>query len=169
MNKSAILSNNKKYRYSLGRCWDESKPILMFIMLNPSTADDKEDDPTIRRCIGFAKSWGYGAIIVCNLIPYRATNPKELLSIDDNEFLGTIDNKGIVGYYNSAYISKLSQKVDKVVCAWGNSNVIKKLRINISKIKEIVDKPLYYIEISKDGTPKHPLYLKSDNELKLWT
>lgn len=83
MDKGAIISGCGKYRYSLWRTWDKKLPKVMFIMLNPSTADAYEDDPTIRRCINFAKSWGYGGIVVGNLFAYRATNPKKLILIDD--------------------------------------------------------------------------------------
>lgn len=83
MIKSAIISECGKYRYSLSRIWDENKANVLFIMLNPSTADGDVDDPTIRRCIGFAKSWGYGGIYVGNLFAYRATDPKELLKVEN--------------------------------------------------------------------------------------
>ena len=79
---NAELSICKKYRYSLTRIWDEDKPNVMFVMLNPSTADEKNDDPTIRRCINFAKDFGAGGIYVVNLFPLRATNPNELLIND---------------------------------------------------------------------------------------
>ena len=78
MIKSAEISPCGLYRYSLTRKWEAWKGTVNFIMLNPSTADAQEDDPTIRRCIGFAKAWGYGGIVVTNLFAYRATNPKEL-------------------------------------------------------------------------------------------
>src|SRR3546814_16904510 len=69
----------------LWRIWDDTKPQCMFIMLNPSTADADLDDPTIRRCIGFAKSWGYGGLQVCNLFAYRSTEPRELLKVRSEE------------------------------------------------------------------------------------
>lgn len=78
MKKSAILSDDRKYRYSLSRVWDESKNKVMFIGLNPSTADETEDDPTIRRCINFAKSWGYVGLEMTNLFAFRATAPKDM-------------------------------------------------------------------------------------------
>ena len=72
MKSHATFSSCKKYRYSLFRIWDEDKPLVLFIGLNPSTADEKEDDPTIRRCINFAKQWGYGGLIMGNLFAFRA-------------------------------------------------------------------------------------------------
>lgn len=83
MKKGAIISDCQQYRYALWRIWDETKPFVMFIMLNPSKADAETDDNTVRRCIGFAKSWGYGGIYICNLFAYRSTDPKVLLKVDN--------------------------------------------------------------------------------------
>lgn len=120
-------------------------------MLNPSTADADQDDPTIRRCIGFAKSWGYGGLFVCNLFAYRATKPEELLTVS-NPF----------GDKNIWYTRQLVDKVEKVVCAWGNRTIIKRILKGQSELSllQFIDKKLYVIDRSKDGTPRHPLYLK---------
>jgi len=92
MISDAKLSVCRKYRYALWRIWDKSKPIVLFISLNPSTADEKEDDPTIRRCIGFAKSWGYGGLCMANLFAYRTKSPSEMMSAKDR--LGWITTSG---------------------------------------------------------------------------
>ena len=78
MEKSAILSADRKYRYVLTRIWDETKPTVVFIGLNPSTADEEVDDKTIRKCIGYAKRWGYGKLIMVNLFAFRSTDPSML-------------------------------------------------------------------------------------------
>ena len=150
---SAVISGCGKYRYSLTRIWDESKPKVMFIMLNPSTADASNDDPTIRRCIGFAKSWGFGGLYVCNLFAYRATDPKELLKVH-NPF----------GDQNIWHTRKLSDEVDTIVCAWGNKPILKKILKNQNpyKLLDFARLKLHYLELSKDETPKHPLYLRGD-------
>ena len=83
MKKHAVISHDDKYRYQLSRIWDEEKPMVLFIMLNPSTADADVDDPTIRRVVNFAKSWGYGGVFVGNLYAFRSTDPKVLRYIDD--------------------------------------------------------------------------------------
>lgn len=147
------ISSCGKYRYSLTRIWDISKSQVLFIMLNPSTADDKQDDPTIRRCINFAKLWGYGGIYVCNLFAFRTTNPKELLKTD-NPF----------GDKNIWHIRRLVDRVDKVICAWGNRSILKKILKGQNEINLIrfIGEKIYVIDLSKDGTPKHPLYLKSN-------
>lgn len=74
----AIFSADRLYRYTLTRRWD-GRPMMAWIGLNPSTADETEDDPTIRRCTGFAKAWGYGGMVMLNLFAYRATDPKEMM------------------------------------------------------------------------------------------
>ena len=85
LNRGATFSKCKIYRYRLWRIWDAKKPTVLFIMLNPSTAGSTMDDPTIKRCIGFAKSWGYGGLYVGNLFAYRSTQPKGLLKLNDAE------------------------------------------------------------------------------------
>ena len=149
--KGAEISDCGKYRYKLWRIWDKTKPFVTFLMLNPSTADANVDDPTIRRCIGFAKSWGYDGLLVCNLFAYRSTNPKELLLIDDP-----------FGKKNDIYIQECIDRSEKVICAWGNSSILKKFDRNtkehFSSIKSRMK--IHYLELSKDNVPKHPLYLK---------
>lgn len=86
MNKGAKFSDCRKYRYTLWRIWNESEPCVMFIGHNPSTADEKEDDPTIRRCINYSRDWGYGGLYMVNLFAYRATDPKDLIAATDGRF-----------------------------------------------------------------------------------
>ena len=151
---SAVLSDCGKYRYSLSRVWDEAKPRVLFIMLNPSTADAENDDPTIRRCIGFAKDWGYGGVYVVNLFSLRATNPKDLLKAPF-----------VVGVENEKWFRRMSALAHLVVCAWGNSSIVDKLQKRLDhnwKPLSWIDKPLHYLELSNDGTPKHPLYLSKN-------
>ncbi len=139
--KGAYFSECKKYRYSLHRKWS-NKPLLLFIMLNPSTADANIDDPTIEKCIYFSKKWGFGGILVGNLFAYRSTDPKKLKKTTDPE-----------GADNKRFIKKMVAKASTVICAWGNGygpppNYLKRLT------------ELHYLKINKDGTPAHPLYLK---------
>lgn len=151
---SAIISDCEKYRYSLTRTWNDDKPKVLFIMLNPSTADANKDDRTISRCIGFAKDWGYGGIYVVNLFALRATNPKDLLKASF-----------FVGVENEKWIRRMTSISDLVVCAWGNNSIVNKLKKRLDytfKPLSWINKPLHYLELSKDGTPKHPLYLLKD-------
>ena len=142
--KGAVLSNCKKYRYELWRIWDDTKPKVMFIMLNPSTADAEKNDPTITRCIGFAKSWGYGGLYVGNLFGFRATSPKDLKGTSNP-----------VGDDNNVHLDSMQSKCALIICAWGNGQG------RPDRIFNQFDN-LNYIELCKDGTPKHPLYLKKD-------
>ena len=144
MEKNAVISDDGKYRYSLSRKWDKTKPEIMFIMLNPSTADDTVDDRTIKRIINFSKTWGYGGLLVGNIYAYRSSNPKLLRDVDDP-----------IGPENEKYIRKMLQKVNTVVYAWGDNNK----KGEPDWLKNIVKAPLC-IEISQQGNPRHPLMLK---------
>ena len=83
MLRSAAFSPCRRYRYCLSRVWNPKLPSVMFVGLNPSTADEQEDDPTVRRCIGFARNWNFGGLILVNLFAYRSTDPADLLRVDD--------------------------------------------------------------------------------------
>jgi hypothetical protein len=145
MKKGANISIDKKYRYSLYRIWNDELLKVAFICLNPSIADDKIDDPTINRCIEFAKSWGYGGFYMLNLFAFRATNPSELTKVNDP-----------IGMDNQNVILETITKVDKVICAWGNEGIL--LNQN-KKILSIIENP-YCIKINSSGEPSHPLFLK---------
>lgn len=160
MKKQAVISNCGNYSYGLSRTWDEALPKVLFIMLNPSTADANNDDPTIRRCINFAKSWGYGGIFVGNLFAYRCTSPSELLCIQN-----PVSDK--IFEYELALI-KMRRQSRIAICAWGNSKIIEKLNPRHKPLR-LIDIPLSYLELSKDGTPKHPLYLRGDLKPKLFS
>jgi len=148
--KGAILSACSQYRYQLWRKWDPAKPNVVFIMLNPSTADADNDDPTIRRCIGFAKDWRYGSLTVVNLFAFRATRPEDLLKAEDP-----------IGQENLEWIARATEKASTIVCAWGNGKLINRLLRTRSTYQPLrhINSPLCYLELSQDGTPKHPLYL----------
>jgi hypothetical protein len=154
MIKGAIIDETGKYRYQLWRIWDESKPLVVFIMLNPSTADADEDDPTIRRCMNYARGWGYGGIKVVNLFAYRATNPTELKIVSDP-----------IGPLNNQYIFDTVNNSDIVIAAWGTHG---NLHNRDKKIIRIFEDKLQYLGLTKDGHPKHPLYLKADLKPVKW-
>ena len=155
MNKGAYLSKCRKYRYSLWRIWDETKAPILFILLNPSTADEAVDDPTIRRCIGFAKEWGAGGIVVVNLFAFRATSPDEMMAVDDP-----------IGPLNDRTILKVAGAASIAICAWGNSG--NHLGRSSSLKRIMVDKgvELFCLGTNNSGEPKHPLYIKSGTKLK---
>lgn len=152
MKRSATLSDCGKYRYSLKREWDKDKPFVLFICLNPSTADDKNDDPTLIRCINYAKRWGYGGVRMANLFAYRATKPQDMLS-----------SKDPTGVDNDKWLRKLSKGAGLVVAAWGNYG---KHMGRSDKIRQKFSN-LYYLKLNASGEPSHPLYLKSNLKPKL--
>jgi len=151
MHKTAKFSDCGRYRYSLTRTWDGA-PTVAFIMLNPSTADADNDDPTIRRCIGYAKDWGFGGLVVINLFAFRSTEPKVMKS-GNVEPIGEWNNTTIKAWINHG--STL------VVAAWGNHGTHYDRAAEVCRLVER-DQPLYALKITLAGQPAHPLYLKRD-------
>ncbi len=149
----AVFSDDMVYRYSLSRIWDREKENVLFIMLNPSTADAYKLDPTIKRCEGFAKEWGYGAIHIVNLFAIRATDPKKMISHPDP--IGNRNDTHIIGSARAAHL---------IIAAWGNNpnktRFKKRAEHIIDKITEWRD--IHCLTITKDGEPSHPLYLPSE-------
>jgi len=150
VNKNATFSDCRKYRYGLSRTWNGKKKTILFIGLNPSTANEKIDDPTIRRCINYAQNWGYGSLLMVNLFAYRATLPSELKNV-----------KNPIGNDNDLHILELSKKADLTVAAWGNEGFL------LSRDKEVkkILPNLMCLKINKSGQPSHPLYQKKDLKL----
>ncbi len=143
----AIFSDDRQYRYVLWRIWDRTKPMVNFIGLNPSTADETKDDPTMRRCSGFAKSWGYGGFYMTNIFGYKATKPEDLKKATDP-----------IGKDNDKWLLEIESRVEQVIFAWGVHGTFLK---RDEQVKKLITKG-HFIELSKDGHPKHPLYLKGD-------
>lgn len=156
----AILSPCGQYRYHLWRRWDESLPTMVWVMLNPSTADATEDDPTIRRCIGFAKREGCGGISVRNVFALRATNPAELALHPDP--FGPENERYLTSARNVSLMTILA-------LGWGAKMPCKILR-NYYRQAEIliaIQSPKCF-GLTKDGDPRHPLYLRANAPLTDW-
>ena len=148
MESRAIISNSGLYRYELHREWDIGKGKVLFIMLNPSTADSYEDDLTTIRCVNFAKKWGYGGIMIGNIYPFRAKRPKDL-----RKWLKAYDGERPEACeHNISHVGGMANEAEIIVCAWG---------CNYPGIPKWIDEMnygLHYLELCKDGlTPKHPL------------
>jgi len=154
MIKAAQISDCGTYRYTLTRNWDEKKSVLPFIMLNPSTADADIDDPTIRRCIGFAKIKNAGGIIVGNLCAYRVTDPAELQEADDP--FGPLNVECLQGIADDA-----KRSIMPVVCAWGahGSQYRAASVIVLFRSRGV---RLICLGMTKEGQPRHPLYVSND-------
>ena len=153
MIKFADISPCKKYRYKLGRIWDRKKYYCAFIMLNPSTADGKDDDATLRRCIGFAKSWGYGGVFLYNLFAIRATNPRIMML-----------SPAPIGPENDQYLLSVLDNpcIGAIITAWGNHGR------HMGRDRQLFDlvgpEYLKCLGATKEGSPRHPLYLKADTK-----
>lgn len=147
---SAVISDCAKYRYWLER--DKGSNPLVFVMLNPSTADAELDDPTIRRCRRFAADNGYTGIVVVNLYAYRATKPKDLFLADNP-----------IGQENDNYISTAAL-INDVCCAWG-ANADKDRAAEVVRIIRAAGGIPRCLGVTKDGSPRHPLYVKADQKL----
>lgn len=158
MNRAAEISACGLYRYSLRRWWDLALPMLCVVMLNPSTADALLDDPTIRRCVEFAKREGFGGIIVVNAFAFRATDPKALQAAADP-----------VGPKNDDAIVAAVRGCGAVLAAWGASYP-RRLRHRIDRVHrallEIRSKPVQCLGVTADGCPRHPLYVRGDAPLE---
>lgn len=138
----------------LWRRWESGKPYALFIGLNPSTADEVQDDPTIRRCIGYAKRWGYGAYVMANIFAYRATDPKVMMRKDDP-----------IGPYNDAWITRMAEGAGVIVCAWGAHGEYMRRGDEVKRL--LFGRDLMCLGKTKNGQPKHPLYLKADQPLEV--
>jgi hypothetical protein len=149
MNKAAFISDDGRYRYWLSRDWDATKKRVMFVMLNPSTADASVDDPTIRKCVGFAQRLGYGGLSVYNLFAYRATDPKDLESAGYP-----------VGPDNDEHIAAGLGMVDAVIFAWGANarEAIDRIQ-QVAKLVYSTQLPVCALRLLADGVPQHPLML----------
>ncbi|PZO44161.1 MAG: hypothetical protein DCF19_02870 [Pseudanabaena frigida] len=148
MNKGAVIDKTGTYRYLLWREWDLDKSKLVFVMLNPSKADADIDDPTLRRCINFTKSWGYGSLRVVNLFAYRSASPLDLKKVDDP-----------IGKQNDRYLKKAIKSADQVVVAWGNNGkLMQRDRFVLELLSKLNIQP-HCLGITKAGYPRHPLYV----------
>lgn len=145
---SADLSLCRQYRYDLWRRWTEAPyDICMFVGLNPSTADEREDDPTIRKCVTYAKRWGYGALCMANLFAVRATQPKDMMAAKDP-----------IGPENDRKLEALSRCAGIIIAAWGNDG---KWMSRDKQVMAILP-GLHCLKQNNDGSPAHPLYLRGD-------
>lgn len=155
MNNKCVFSEDRKYRYTLKHTFDLALAgaCINFIMLNPSTADETQLDPTLRRCKGFAQREGFGSFVVTNLFAYRATDPQDMRRVLDP-----------IGPANDDWISRVASECKVVVCGWGNhgsyikrdEHVKRKLRLLRESWGLVV---MHLGDLTQGGHPRHPLYL----------
>lgn len=146
LQRTASISSCGRYRYHLARWWEFNKPAATFIMLNPSTADAEIDDPTIKRCMEFAKRWGCGGIQVVNLFALRTPSPAEMKRAYAPQ-----------GLFNESTILHAARTSAWVMCAWGNHGSHRGQDKRVMKMLQENGVPTYCLGVTESGQPKHPL------------
>lgn len=137
-----------EYRYLLWRTWDHAAPCLLWVLLNPSTADERTDDPTLRRCMGFSRAWGYGGVEIANLFALRTPYPRQLLLSSDP-----------VGGENDCYLAATAERVAAIVVAWGAVGTYRgRDRVVFALLARHAAQPPLCLGTTRDGSPRHPLY-----------
>lgn len=140
-----IFSPCRTYRYSLWREWIGGDGYAMFVGLNPSTADETQDDPTIRRCVAFAQAWGYAGLCMTNLFAFRATEPKDMRSAPSP-----------IGPENDSVLLAAASNAGVIVAAWGVNGTHMG---RDAEVRELLP-DMHVLALTKDGHPGHPLYLR---------
>jgi hypothetical protein len=153
----AVYSDCQRYRYLLTRVWDPRGPQALFVMLNPSTATEVQNDPTVERCERRARALGFGAFRVCNIFAWRDTDPKAMRRAADP-----------VGPGNDGAIRESCFWADKIVCAWGTHGAHLGRGPAVERLMRETDRPLHHLGLTRDGHPKHPLYIGYDVQPVLW-
>ena len=143
METSAVISPCERYRYELRRVWDRRKPSVLFVCLNPSTADADADDNTSRVCLNYARRWGFGGLLIGNLFALRSTDPSALYSVVDP-----------VGSENDRWLRRLNREASLVVCAWGDAGGYMD---RDTRVLRFVKRRHCLVRL-KSGRPGHPLY-----------
>lgn len=152
--RSARLSSDRVYRYELWRRWSDGSRYVNFVCLNPSTADEYADDPTVKKCVKFAQFWGYDALCITNLFAYRSTSPAVMKKFYDP-----------VGLGNDRHLKKIADGASLVVAAWGlhGSHMGRSTRVR----ETLRRYDLHYLKITQDE-PWHPLYLPDSTRPSRW-
>ena len=163
---TAEFSKCRQFRYTLIRDFQKGKGTLTFILLNPSTANEEFNDPTIARCENRTIAMGFKRMVITNIYPFRATNPKEMFAAKNAR--GEKSKIKSLIYKNNEAILDHAKRSKLVICAWGCHS---QSESTSNEVKEILDEhkvKLHVLELSKNGRPKHPLYLRNDLEPRLW-
>ena len=154
---TAIYSDCERYRYSLTRVWDAAGKRVTFIMLNPSTATEVQNDPTVERCDRRARALGFGSFTVTNIFAWRDTDPRNMKAAAEP-----------VGAENDNAILKASREADTIIAAWGTHGAHLARGAAVRALLSNLGKPLYHLGLSKAGHPKHPLYIAYTEQPQLW-
>lgn len=157
----AVYSDCERYRYVLTRVWQADLPRALFVMLNPSTATEVQNDPTVERCERRARALGFGAFRVTNIFAFRATDPREMRAQPDP-----------VGPQNDAAIleslSWAGGAQDRIICAWGTHGAHLGRGAAVEHLLRNAGRDLFHLGLTNAGAPRHPLYIGYDCPLQLW-
>ncbi len=154
---TAVYSDCEHYRYSLTREWDAGGKRVLFVMLNPSTATEVQNDPTVERCERRARHLGFGAFRVTNIFAWRATDPRDMTRATDP-----------IGPENDTTLCEGAAWADQIIAAWGTHGAHLERGPIVAKLLRGLDIPLYHLGLSKHGHPKHPLYLPYAQKPVTW-
>ena len=154
---TAVYSDCERYRYSLTRVWDAGGKRALFVMLNPSTATEVQNDPTVERCERRARALGFGAFRVTNIFAWRDTDPRAMRRAADP-----------VGPGNDSAILEGADWADRVIAAWGTHGAHLGRGPAVEALLRGTGQPLYHLGLSKAGHPKHPLYIAYARQPEPW-
>ncbi|TQS70291.1 DUF1643 domain-containing protein [Rhodobacteraceae bacterium] len=157
----AVYSDCEHYRYLLTRIWDPTRPRALFIMLNPSTATEVQNDPTVERCERRARTLGFGGFRVTNIFAYRATDPKVMRAQSDP--VGPENDRAILDS-----LAWAGAPEDRIICAWGAHGAHLARGAAVADLLRPCQLPLYHLGLTKAGQPKHPLYIAYEKQPELW-
>ncbi len=145
---TAVYSGCGGYRYALTRVWDRAAPLVLFVMLNPSTATELRNDPTVARCEARARGMRFGGLAVANLFGWRATDPAALRQVADP-----------VGPATDAHLAEMSGQAGLVICAWGNHGALLGRGAQVARALRDAGCRPHHLGLTRQGQPAHPLYL----------
>jgi hypothetical protein len=162
---SAVLSDDRVYRYVLRRIWDADTAPLLVIGMNPSTADESADDPTIRRCVGFARRWGYGGLLMGNLFAWRSTDPTGLPSLHNHDGRSPVGEfgpweRGVRQSVNNVWLKCMAEQAGMTLAAWGAIKMPVGWECRPEDVKVLLGS-MHTLGLTKEGHPRHPLYASS--------
>lgn len=156
---TAVYSDCESYRYLLTRVWNPQGQKALFVMLNPSTATETQNDPTVERCERRARALGFGAFRVTNIFAFRATDPRVMRAQSDP-----------VGPANDAAISQSAAEwADRIICAWGTHGAFLDRGPQVERLLRATGRPLYALGLTREGHPMHPLYIGYDRQPEPWS
>ena len=154
---TAVYSDCERYRYTLTRVWDAGGGKALFIMLNPSTATEVQNDPTVERCERRARALGFGAFRVTNIFAWRDTDPRQMRAAGDP-----------VGPENDAAIAEGCGWADRIIAAWGTHGAHLERGAAVERLLRETGLPVFHLGLTKDGHPKHPLYIAYERQPERW-